>query len=208
MAEPLVTSCPNRLSPPSGRHVSGRFAFWKPQRRLIRDQAKFNQWLLPGNGLRVSDRAQFVLANGIRDGAPFDDVPRFRTRVIPYDGSDAWVEPALRDVADCLASGSAPEAAPPRVRLLRVRGAGVGNRLTAHRPKEPAADARGPDAHCRVATDHGALAWTFAPKKYKAPRQIRWASSKKRRSAWRLKASTCTVGEVAWLIVSGSTASR
>lgn len=25
----------------------------------------------------------------------------------------AWVEPALRDVADCLASNRAPEAAPP-----------------------------------------------------------------------------------------------
>ena len=37
---------------------------------------------------------------------------RFRTRVIPYDGSDAWVEPALRGVADCLASGSAPDPAP------------------------------------------------------------------------------------------------
>ena len=77
-----------------------------------RRQVEFYQWLLRGRGLRVSDRAWFVYANGIRDGGAFDDVLRFRTRVIPYDGSDAWVEPALRDVADCLASGSAPEAAP------------------------------------------------------------------------------------------------
>lgn len=65
-----------------------------------------------GKGLAVSDRAWFVYANGIRDGGAFDDVLRFRTKVIPYDGDDSWVEPALRDVADCLASGSAPEADP------------------------------------------------------------------------------------------------
>ena len=77
-----------------------------------RRQVEFYQWLLRGKGLRVSDRAWFVYANGIRDGGAFDDVLRFRTRLIPYDGSDAWVEPALRDVADCLASEHAPEAAP------------------------------------------------------------------------------------------------
>ena len=48
----------------------------------------------------MSDRAWFVYANGIRDGGAFDDMLRFRTKLIPYDGSDAWVEPALRDVAD------------------------------------------------------------------------------------------------------------
>ena len=53
-----------------------------------------------GKGLGVADRAWFVYANGIRDGDAFDDVLRFRTKVIHYDGSDAWVEPALRDVAD------------------------------------------------------------------------------------------------------------
>ena len=62
--------------------------------------------------MRVSDRAWFVYANGIRDGEAFDDVLRFRTKLIPYDGSDAWVEPTLRDLADCLASERAPEADP------------------------------------------------------------------------------------------------
>ena len=75
-------------------------------------QVEFYQWLLRGRGLRVSDRAWFVYANGIRDGEAFDDVLRFRTKLIPYDGSDAWVEPTLRDVADCLASEHAPEADP------------------------------------------------------------------------------------------------
>ena len=77
-----------------------------------RRQVEFYQWLLRGRGLRVSDRAWFVYANGIRDGEAFDDVLRFRTRVIPYDEDASWVEPALRGVADCLASGSAPDPAP------------------------------------------------------------------------------------------------
>lgn len=84
-------------------------ADWQAGRRR---QVEFRWWLLRGRGLRVSDRAWFVYANGIRGEEAFDDVLRFRTRVLPRDGSDAWVGPALRGAADCLASGSAPEAAP------------------------------------------------------------------------------------------------
>ena len=58
-----------------------------------------------GNGLAVSDRAWFVYANGIRDAAGFGDVLRFRTRLIAYDGKAAWVEPALREIGECLARG-------------------------------------------------------------------------------------------------------
>jgi hypothetical protein len=68
--------------------------------------------LLRGNGLRVSDRAWFVYANGLDGDAAFDAVLRLRARVISYDGSDAWVEPTLGDVTDCLASGSAPGPSP------------------------------------------------------------------------------------------------
>ena len=77
-----------------------------------RRQVESYQWLLRGRGLRVSDRASFVYANGIRGDAAFDDVLHFRTKLLPYDGDDGWVEPTLRGVADCLASGSAPDAAP------------------------------------------------------------------------------------------------
>jgi hypothetical protein len=77
-----------------------------------RRQVEFYQWLLRGRGLNVSDRAWFVYANGIRDGEAFDDVLRFRTKLIPYDGNDGWVEPTLRDVANCLALAHAPKADP------------------------------------------------------------------------------------------------
>ena len=72
-------------------------------------QVEFQQWLLRGRGLRMSVRAWFVYANGIRGEAAFDDVLRFRTKLIPYDGDAGWVEPTLCDVADCLASERAPE---------------------------------------------------------------------------------------------------
>lgn len=74
-------------------------------------QVEFYQWLLRGRGLTVGDRAWFVYANGIRDDGPFDDVLRFRTKLIPYDGDAAWVEPVLGDIAACIASARAPAAA-------------------------------------------------------------------------------------------------
>jgi hypothetical protein len=75
-------------------------------------QVEFYQWLLRGRGVKVSDRAWFVYANGIKGDAAFDDVLRFRTKLIPYDGSDAWVEPTLGDVADGLGSEHEPDPAP------------------------------------------------------------------------------------------------
>ena len=65
-------------------------------------QMEFYQWLLRGNGLRVSDTAFFVYANGIKDERPFDDRLEFETRILPYDGNDAWVLPALLRLRECL----------------------------------------------------------------------------------------------------------
>ena len=98
----------------ASRHRSGQWIRILDADRQggYRRQVEFYQWLLRGNGLRVSDRAWFVYANGIRGDAAFYDVLHFRTKLLPYDGDDGWVEPTLRGVADCLASGSAPDAAP------------------------------------------------------------------------------------------------
>ena len=73
-------------------------------------QVEFYQWLLRQRGLTVADRAWFVYANGIKDDAGFDDVLRFRTRLIPYDGNTAWVDPTIRAVADCLSADQPPAA--------------------------------------------------------------------------------------------------
>lgn len=65
-------------------------------------QIEFYQWLLRGNGLTVADRAYFVYANGVKDDRPFDDVLRFETKVLPYDGNAGWVEPTLHRLRECL----------------------------------------------------------------------------------------------------------
>ncbi len=71
-------------------------------------QAEFYQWLLRQRGLDVADRAFFVYANGVKDDEPFDDVLRFRTKIIAYDGDDHWVEPTLSALAHCLAREEPP----------------------------------------------------------------------------------------------------
>ena len=54
-------------------------------------KSSFTSGSCADRGLEVSGRAWLVDAYGIRDGEAFDDVLHFRTRVIPYDGGDAWV---------------------------------------------------------------------------------------------------------------------
>lgn len=101
-------------------------------------QVEFYQWLLRQNGLRVSDRAWFVYANGITDDTPFDDVLRFRTKLIPHDGSDAWVEPILMQVHDCLAKTEAPAAAEKCVYCAYVNAASKSG-ITTHLPRDESA---------------------------------------------------------------------
>ena len=75
--------------------------------------AKAKAWRdIWGAGLDVADRALFVYANGIKDDGPFDDVLRFRTKIIAYDGDAGWVEPTLIEVAACLDRGNPPEPDP------------------------------------------------------------------------------------------------
>jgi RecB family exonuclease len=75
-------------------------------------QVEFYQWLLRGNGLRVSNRAWFVYTNGIKDDGPFNDVLRFKTKLIPYEGDDSWVEPVVQAAYECLTEKVAPSQAP------------------------------------------------------------------------------------------------
>jgi CRISPR/Cas system-associated exonuclease Cas4 (RecB family) len=65
-------------------------------------QLEVYQWLLRQNGLPVSDVGYFVYANGRLDMDGFNDRVEFRTKVIPYKGSDAWVEPTLEKMKKCM----------------------------------------------------------------------------------------------------------
>jgi len=65
-------------------------------------QVEVYQWLLRQNGLVVNDTAYFVYTNGRLDLDGFYDRVEFRTKVIPYKGSDAWVEPTLSAMKQCM----------------------------------------------------------------------------------------------------------
>jgi RecB family exonuclease len=71
-------------------------------------QLEVYQWLLRQNGFAVSDTGYFVYTNGRLDMDGFHDRVEFRTKVIPYTGSDAWVEPMLSKVKACLESADMP----------------------------------------------------------------------------------------------------
>jgi CRISPR/Cas system-associated exonuclease Cas4 (RecB family) len=67
-----------------------------------RRQMEVYQWLLRGEGHKVSDTGYFVYANGIAKADGFFNKVEFRTNVFPYKGSDKWVEPTLLKIKDTL----------------------------------------------------------------------------------------------------------
>src|SRR5665213_1921685 len=58
-------------------------------------QLEVYQWLLRQNGFKVSDTGYFVYTNASLEPESFGDKLEFNTKVIPYTGSNAWVEPTL-----------------------------------------------------------------------------------------------------------------
>lgn len=65
-------------------------------------QIEVYQWLLRQNGLVVQDTGYFVYTNGRSDLDAFNDKVEFRTKLIPYTGSDAWIEPVLLKMKACM----------------------------------------------------------------------------------------------------------
>lgn len=65
-------------------------------------QLEVYQWLLRQNGLEVDDTGYFVYANARADLDGFFDKVEFQTKVIPYTGDAAWVEPVLIKMKECM----------------------------------------------------------------------------------------------------------
>jgi CRISPR/Cas system-associated exonuclease Cas4 (RecB family) len=65
-------------------------------------QIEVYQWLLRRNGLNVHNTGYFVYANGRSDLDAFNDRVEFNTKLIPYTGSDAWIEPVLLKMKACM----------------------------------------------------------------------------------------------------------
>jgi hypothetical protein len=71
-------------------------------------QVEVYQWLFRKNGFRVSDVAYFVYCNGKTDKRAFDAKLEFDISVIPYKGSDGWVEKTILNLAACLRANRLP----------------------------------------------------------------------------------------------------
>jgi len=71
-------------------------------------QVEFYQWLLRCNGLTVSSRSWFVYCNGKKDSTAFNERLEFDAYILPYDGNDDWIEPALYKIKNCLDSDVVP----------------------------------------------------------------------------------------------------
>ena len=73
-------------------------------------QLEVYQWLLRQNGFKVSDTGYFVYTNARFDTDidGFADQLEFKTKLIPYKGSDTWIEPTLAAMKDCLEADDMP----------------------------------------------------------------------------------------------------
>ncbi len=72
-------------------------------------QMEFYQYLLRKNGFKVSNTGYFVYCNGIRDKEMFNESLEFKMSLIPYTGSDNWIEPTLKDLHSLLNQDLIPE---------------------------------------------------------------------------------------------------
>ena len=72
-------------------------------------QLEIYQWLLRRKGFNVSDTGYFVYCNGLTDKDSFDAKLEFSIKVIPYTGSDCWVDDILSDIKQCLMSNEIPK---------------------------------------------------------------------------------------------------
>lgn len=73
-------------------------------------QMEFYQWLLRMNGFKVSDTGYFIYCNGDRSQKLFDEKILFNVFLIPYRGSDTWVEPTIMKAKECLDGENLPPA--------------------------------------------------------------------------------------------------
>ena len=73
-------------------------------------QMEIYQWLLRRFGLDVSNTGYFVYANGSTDSEAFDAQLEFELTLIPYTGSDDWIEGVLEEIHACLNKNHVPVA--------------------------------------------------------------------------------------------------
>jgi hypothetical protein len=73
-------------------------------------QMEIYQWLLRQNNLNVSETGYFVYCNGKKDRKAFDGKLEFDIKIIPYKGSEAWIEKTIMHARKCLEHDTPPKA--------------------------------------------------------------------------------------------------
>lgn len=92
-------------------------------------QMEIYQWIARKNGFRVSNIGYFVYCNGKRDREAFDGKLEFDVKLIPYEGSDAWMEETLFNAYRALLSDRVPQPPPSCDYCLYRRAAGEALRV-------------------------------------------------------------------------------
>ena len=80
-----------------------------PWQMSYKRQMEFYQYLLRKNGFQVSNTGYFVYCNGDRSKEKFNEVLEFKMSLIPYTGSDNWVEPTLSNLHQLLNQDEIPK---------------------------------------------------------------------------------------------------
>jgi CRISPR/Cas system-associated exonuclease Cas4 (RecB family) len=74
-----------------------------------RRQLAVYQWLLRGNGLKVSNKGYWVYCNEMKDGKVFDKKLEFEITLIEEKIDSSWIEPTLIDIKKTLESDGIPK---------------------------------------------------------------------------------------------------
>jgi hypothetical protein len=72
-------------------------------------QVELYQWLFRRNGFKVADTAYFLYCNGRADKPAFNQRLDFDMTLIPYKGSDTWIDATIKDIDRCLSSQDIPK---------------------------------------------------------------------------------------------------
>lgn len=72
-------------------------------------QMEMYQWIFKNTGFRVSDTGYFLFANATKNRPGFGGKLEFETSIIPYKGSDVWIEKTLVDIKKVLDSPGIPD---------------------------------------------------------------------------------------------------
>ena len=80
-----------------------------PWQQAYKRQLEIYQWLFRKNGFEVQDTGYFVYCNGKTDRIAFDGKLEFDIKLIPYKGSDSWIEKTLLEIKGCLDANTIPE---------------------------------------------------------------------------------------------------